>query len=698
MRTRAFIILGLSGVAVAQPLLDLFGQNPQFFVAGNYGRSQIVSFALLITLVPPLVGIGAAMLAALVSRPFGTIVFAIVVTGMATAFGLALLRTLGLDQIVVVSALALLVGAGVALLVLRTRGTQLFVKYLAVANLLFLGSFLFLSPTSELVAGGSSGHIGEIEVPELRAAVVVIVLDEFPAATLMRADGSLNEERYPGFAELASVSTWFRNASSQYNLTHRAVPSIVDGTLGDDDDLPTWGDHPRNLFALLGEDVPVHRYESVTDLCPPTVCDPPPRQPLTQAIEDASVVYGHRVLPEELRDELPAIDNSWGAYGAEDDAADGSDKLVRQDAGAAADASGGRSLIQRAYAKWHGLDADERGPLGQAGVLRDMTAAIDGSPALHFVHVALPHRPWVLSRTGVRTSFSPELITDPNAPGYDFAARMEYQLHSMQVGAADTLVGELVDHLRDSPEWEDTLLVVTSDHGTNLTAPDIGRMKVTGDNREEVYRVPLFIKVPGQVVGEIRDDSAQNLDVLPSIVDLLDARVDWEFDGHSLYDGSSAHTEPRVSTDVAAAIAIAEWRSEEFRYGDGWTALAAVGDNGDLVGTDVAELEVGDPSEWRATLDQADLFSELPTDDGELPFVLAGTVTGGSPEIPELEPPELLAAINGTLAGVVGGYRRSGDTWAFTGYVADLYVDGRNEVALFEVTRDGDEVTLHPAT
>ncbi len=99
---------------------------------------------------------------------------------------------------------------------------------------------------------GRPATSGDVSVPALRGPVVVIVLDEFAAATLMRADGSLNEERYPGFAELASVSTWFRNASSQYNLTHRAVPSILDGTLGDDDDLPTWGDHPRNLFTLLG--------------------------------------------------------------------------------------------------------------------------------------------------------------------------------------------------------------------------------------------------------------------------------------------------------------------------------------------------------------------------------------------------------------------------------------------------------------
>ena len=693
MRTRAFIILGLSGLAVTQPLLDLFGQNPEFFVAGNYGRSQIIWFALLIASVPPLVGIGATALASTVSRQLGTIVFVIVVASLATAFGLALLRTLGLDQIVAVLALALIVGGGVAWVVLRTRAGQLFVSYLAVGNLLFVGSFFLLSPTSELVAGRSMGDIGDVILPTLGGPVVVVVLDEFAVATLMGADGSLNDERYPGFAELAAVSTWFRNASSQYNLTHRAVPSILDGTLGDDDDLPTWGDHPRNLFTLFGQDVPVHRYESVTDLCPPNVCEPPPRQPLSQAIEDASVVYGHRVLPEELRDDLPAIDNSWGAYGAEDDAAERSDELVRQEAGAAANASGDESFIEQAYAKWQGLDADERSPLGQAGVLRDMTAAIDGTPAVHFVHVALPHRPWVLSRTGVGTSFSPELITDPDAPGYDFAARMEYQLHSMQVGAADTLIGELVDHLRATPAWADTLLVVTSDHGTNITPPDIGRMKVTDANREEVYRVPLFIKVPGQVQGEIRDDSVQNLDILPSIVDVVGAQVDWEFDGHSLYDGSTAHTEPKVSTDVDAAIAIAERRRDDFPYGDDWTALAAVGDDGDLVGTAVADLEIGDPSEWRATLDQAALFDDLPTDDGELPFVLAGTVNGGSSE-----PPALVAAVNGTLAGVVGGYRRGDGGWAFTGYVADFYVDGQNGVELYEVTREGGEATLHPAT
>ncbi len=689
LRRRGLIILGLSGLAVAQPLLDLFGKNPEFFVAGNYSGSQIVWFALLIVVVPPVVGTALTAVAMLVSRRAGTIVFALVVTVLAAAFGLALLRALGVDQVLVVTVLALAAGAAVAVLVARARGVRLFLSYLAAANLFFLASFLFFSPTAELVEGGSTGDLGHVVVPPLRGPVVVIVLDELPAATIMRPDGSLNAARYPGFAELASVSTWFRNTSSQYNLTHRAVPAILDGRLAERDDLPTYSDHPRNLFSLLGRAVPISRYESVTNMCSPAICEPPPRQPLRQAIEDASVVYGHRVLPATLRADLPPIDNSWGSYGAQNATATASgDDLLQQETGAAADA--GETLVDRAYARWRGLAAAEKSPAGQAAVLADRIEAIDGSPAVHFVHVALPHRPWVLSRTGMRSSYSPEPPTDPDALGYAFRARMEYQLHSMQVGAADTLVGQLVDHLRSLDTWKDTLLVVTSDHGTNLTPPNIGRMKVTAANREEVYRVPLFIKAPGQVAGSVRDDSAQNLDVLPSIVDLLDVDTDWKFDGHSLYDGTSAHTEPKVSTDVEAAIAIAQDRAQDFPYGDDWMALAAVGDNGDLVGTEVADLTVGEPSELRATLAQSELLDDLPAGGGELPFVLVGKLSGGTGT-----PPDLVASVNGTIAGVVGGYRPRGDGWRFVGYVADLYRDGHNDVELWEVTRQPGGVVLH---
>ena len=268
---------------------------------------------------------------------------------------------------------------------------------------------------------------------------------------------------------------------------------------------------------------------------------------------------------------------------------------------------------------------------------------------------------------------------------------MEFQFSAMQIGAADALVADLLDQLQALPNWDDTLLVVTSDHGTNLTPPDMGRMSITDANVDEALRVPLFVKAPGQTTAEVRDDSVQNIDILPSIVDLVDADADWEFDGHSLYDGSTATLEPRVSPDVSGLLDIAVRRREEFPYGDDWLGLAAVGDNGDVVGRAVGGegLPVGDPSTFTVTIDQADEFASLPTADGEMPFGMAGTVHG------DAEPPELVVAINGQVAGVLGGYRPVGGGWSFMGYVADLYDAGANDVAVYEVTRDGDAVTLH---
>ena len=188
---------------------------------------------------------------------------------LGAAFVLAVLRTIGLDPVVLVALVALAGGLAAVALALRTHAGRLLLSYLAVANIAFLAMFLFASPTSELVAGGSTDDLGDVSVPDLTAPVVVLILDEFPAATIMRPDGTINSDRFPGFAELAATSTWFRNTSSQHNLTHRAVPSILDGRLAADGTLPTYADHPRNLFTLLGESVPVHSYESVTSLCPP---------------------------------------------------------------------------------------------------------------------------------------------------------------------------------------------------------------------------------------------------------------------------------------------------------------------------------------------------------------------------------------------------------------------------------------------
>ena len=149
----ALIVLGVSGLAVTQPMLDLVGSNAEFFVAGNYSTTQIVTFALVIALLPPLVGILVVVSAAFVDRRAGSVALAGVTAVFAAGLVLAVLRSLGVDALWLVAAVAIGLALTAGWLVWRFRAARLFAAYLSVANLLFVGTFLFFSQASALVVG-----------------------------------------------------------------------------------------------------------------------------------------------------------------------------------------------------------------------------------------------------------------------------------------------------------------------------------------------------------------------------------------------------------------------------------------------------------------------------------------------------------------------------------------------------------------
>ena len=61
----------------------------------------------------------------------------------------------------------------------------------------------------------------------------------------------------------------------------------------------------------------------------------------------------------------------------------------------------------------------ERSPETQAARLVEQGLAIDGDPALHFIHVVLPHAPWFATPWGTRLMQPmPEWVDDPDRPDY----------------------------------------------------------------------------------------------------------------------------------------------------------------------------------------------------------------------------------------------------------------------------------------
>ena len=56
------------------------------------------------------------------------------------------------------------------------------------------------------------------------APVVFLMLDEFPQGALLDTNGALDAKRFPGFARLVSVSTWYPGATTVAPWTNLAVP------------------------------------------------------------------------------------------------------------------------------------------------------------------------------------------------------------------------------------------------------------------------------------------------------------------------------------------------------------------------------------------------------------------------------------------------------------------------------------------
>ncbi len=126
-----------------------------------------------------------------------------------------------------------------------------------------------------LLAAGCSlpGDEEPAESAERHPPVVFIVFDEFPTDDLLRPDGSIDAERFPNFAELASISTWFPNGHTVYDSTFKAVPAILDGRRPKEGTAADLRSHKPSIFHVMDRlGYEVFKVESASAVCPPDIC------------------------------------------------------------------------------------------------------------------------------------------------------------------------------------------------------------------------------------------------------------------------------------------------------------------------------------------------------------------------------------------------------------------------------------------
>lgn len=663
---RAFAeLFALAGFAVAQPLFDVFGRAPDQFIFRGATSGDIVGFALVVLLLPALVLWAIEALVSLVSEPARKGLHLGFVALLVAAFAVQVGRSWATG--LVLWAAAALVGALAAVLYHRTTAARLWLGFAAFAPPAFAALFLLASQTAPLLRepGAADGvRIGE------PGPVVVVVFDELPLAALLDADGTIDAELYPNFAELADGSHWFRNTTAISNFTWSAVPSLLTSTLPRDGTTPTAASHPRSLFTLLGGSMDLQVNETVTRVCPTDLCsvDQPNEGGLGGILGDARDVMEHRL----------ALDP------ADTDPVAG---LVADDAAAEPDDEGGAQATDARVASFlDGLD--------------------DGSDTLHYLHVLLPHVPYRYLADGTRYATpDPDLgRTGDTWQDQPWLVELARQRLSLQLGHADDVLGQAVQRMRDQGFYDDATVVVVADHGVSFQA---GRgirgldldQPMTDPVAAEIMWVPFFVKTPGQTEGEVSDANVSTLDVLPTIADVLDIDVPWELDGRSAfgppretgvkemylaaYEGTEILAgEPyRIETEVGWPLVLDRSIDRLLPAGPGGAEARhfRVGPRTDLIGTRVDDARDGllRPTPI-ALLPDSDPSNVRP-DSGQVPALVMGLLA-------EADAGQAVAvAVNGRIAAVVPAYVDGDDTRLAAVVPSGVFREGANDVEAYLV-------------
>ena len=173
---------------------------------------------------------------------------------------------------------------------------------------------------------------------------------------------------------------------------------------------------------------------------------------------------------------------------------------------------------------------------------------VDNAPWMLWIDSFAPHERWdppmefadeYYETTKSRNYIQPQLINTTN-PSPEEIERTK-ALYYGYVTFVDKWIGRFLDRLKQLALADDTAVIFTSDHGTELW--DKGQF---GKSANRLYgyntRIPLIVRLPDKAgAGTKRDDIVQHQDVLPTIAKLMGHPVpkDLPLDGRDFLDPGS---------------------------------------------------------------------------------------------------------------------------------------------------------------
>jgi len=168
-------------------------------------------------------------------------------------------------------------------------------------------------------------------------------------------------------------------------------------------------------------------------------------------------------------------------------------------------------------------------------------------PFFCFVHLYDPHAPYrppkkYMEKWKVVTHRLPPAMEffEPEQELTDFDRAQCVRGYDGEINTADDRIGELLDGLRQSGAYDNTIVVFTSDHGETMDEL-FERYRYAYDHGEFLYRrelhVPLIVRLPPSLANRgpaVHDELVTHLDLMPTMLELLGLPCDAPCEGRSL--------------------------------------------------------------------------------------------------------------------------------------------------------------------
>ena len=687
-------LLALWTFAVAQPILDLIGSQPDFLVAQRLTGTPLALLVLGGTLGIPAMLASPLLVPAIRTSRAGRRWADGLRALLGAAFALQLLHPL---PAAVALTLAVAVGVVATVCLNRFRFFSRLVAIGAIAVVVSPLVFLLRPGVRGLVAGGSAtdfepdATIAAAPAVMTDLPIVLVVFDELPTSSLQRPDGSIDGRRFPSFATLAQEADWYVRAVTVGLETAKAVPALLTGTLPQTGTTAYYSDHSSNLFSWLASrgGYRVVAHETVSHLCPPALCgktQPNPWRQLPGAVEDLSVVYGHLLLPPALSTNLPSVSHTWTGF--------------RTD----------RSVPEADRSAAVGGVLDQNVPR----LVDDFLRRIDdgaSQPTLYYLHLNLPHRPWKYLPNGreytpAGTPISPPGFEGRSLPDDERKTIHGLQRHLLQVGYADRVLGQILDRLRRAGIYDRSLIVVAADHGHSFR-PGQRRRSPTAANVEDVLEVPLLVKRPRQTEGAVFDHLVQTIDVVPTIAAEIGAEPPWPVDGRPLSERSPRQIRVCCFREGDAAR---NFRTDPIRRqqtldrldrlfqdqgtderADPFRGVFAAGPRPDLLGQPTHGLTrtdaAGDDPAGGATafIEGLNSYRNVRPEAGFVPSLVGGRIEPGV-----TDGTQLAISVDGTVRATAETFTHRG-TSRFVALIEEQWLtEGSHEIGVYAIAGDGD--------